>query len=140
MKSAPTIAFDIAPSRRLAALALVIVLLAVIAVVLSGFAFAVRLAVAMAVVAAGAHALKRFLEPGYRRVARDSSGWQLVSDGGDALPATLVGYSRLGPFLVLEFLLGPDRRYRCVLTPDVIDADVRRRLLLILATEPHAAR
>lgn len=136
MKSAPTIEFDFEPSRRVAVLALVIVMLAAIAALISGLPVAIGVALALAALIAGTLVIKRFLRPGYKRVARDSSGWQLVSDGGDTAAATLLGHARLGPFLVLEFSLDGDRRFRCLLTPDVIDAEVRRRLLLILATEP----
>lgn len=138
MKSAPAIAFDYAPSRRLAAIAALVAVLAVVGVLTSGLAPSLQ---AILIVFAPIYAvvgLRRFLMPPFVRIARDASGWQLVGRAGDGVAATLRRHVRLGPLLVLEFARAPRQRFLCVLTPDAVDAELRRRLLLVLATEPQA--
>lgn len=138
MKSAPAIAFDYAPSRRLAAVAALMAMLAVVGVLKSGLAPSPQVILAVLVPIYAVIGLRRFLVPPFVRVARDASGWQLVGRAGDGVAATLRTHRRLGPLLVLEFELATRQRFRFVLTADVIDAELRRRLLLVLATEPHA--
>ncbi len=136
MKSAPTIAFDIRPSRILTGLIVLVVMLAMVGVVASGLDPRVKFIGVVVVALLSAQALRKQLRRIYRRVARDASGWQLVRDHDESVPAKLGGHTRLGPLIVIEFLLSPGQRFHCLLTPDVIDAESRRRLLLVLASEP----
>ena len=133
MRSAPAIAFEYRPSRRLAALAGAVALLAVIAVAASGLPEWLKVALIVAVPIHAGWALRRFLAPPWVRVAHDATGWRLVDRTNEAVTTVLVGHVERGPLLVLEFRT-PDRpRFHCVLTPDVLDADTRRRLCLVLA-------
>ena len=47
--------------------------------------------------------------------------------------ANLVAHVRLGSWVVLDFRGTGRRRFRAVLGPDNIDADTRRRLILLLS-------
>ena len=133
MKSAPAITFDYRPSRRLAIAATGVAALALVAVAMSGLPLVLRVVLAVVVVTCACIELRRFLQPPYVRIARDATGWRLVEPGGEVFAATLAGHVRRGPLLVLDFRVIGRRRFHGVLTPDVLDADVLRRLLLILA-------
>lgn len=133
MKSAPAIAFDYRPSRALAAATLALVVLAALAPWASALPPAWRLAVSVAAAVSGALALRRALRPAVRRVAWRSSGWVLVDRDGREHAALLESHARLGSLLVLRYRHGPRARCRVVLAPDNLDADTRRRLVLLLA-------
>jgi toxin CptA len=137
MKSAPAIAFDVVPSRRVAAAAAAVALLALVAVVICGLPAWLRVVLAALVIVYAARGLRRFLMPPWTRVVRDASGWRLVDRDGSAVAATLAGHVRRGRLLVLDFRVHGQRRFHCVVTPDVIDADVFRRLWLVLARGPE---
>lgn len=139
MKSAPAIAFDVVPSRRVAAVAAAVALLAVVAVMLCGLPLSLRLLLAVLVVVLAVRGLRQFLAPPWTRAVRDPSGWRLVGRDGHAVAATLAGHVRRGPLLVLDFRVPDQSRFHCVLTPDVIDADLFRRLWLVLARGPDPA-
>lgn len=133
MKSAPAIAFDYRPSRAVAAATLAIVVLAAFAPWASALPPAWRLVVSVAAAASGAFALRRMLRPAFRRVAWRPSGWVLVDRDGREHAALLESHARLGGLLALRYRHGPRARCRLVLAPDNLDADTRRRLVLLLA-------
>lgn len=133
MKSAPAIAFDVQPSRRIGAAAAAIALLATAAPWLTGFPLWGRALCSLAAFAFAALALRGFLRPRFRRVAWRESGWTLVDRDGAEHVAALESHAHLGALLALGFRLGPRRRFRLVLAPDNLDADSRRRLVLLLA-------
>ena len=133
MRSANAIAFDYRPSRRLAQAVVVGVLAASVAPWFSSLPTGARGLASVAALVAGIVALIRFNRARFRRVALRASGWTLVDATGTEQPADLVAQGRLGPWLVLDFR-GPDRhRFRAVLGPDNLDADTRRRLILLLS-------
>jgi hypothetical protein len=133
MKSAPTIAFDYRPSRSIAALAASGTLAASAVPWLSGLAWPLCVAVSVFALVFGMGALHRFTNPPFRRIAFLSSGWTLIDEGGKEHPAIFESHVHLGALLVLGFRYGPRARFRAVLTPDNLDADTRRRLVLMLA-------
>lgn len=133
MRSAPAIAFDYRPSRRLAVAAGLVAALAVASVLLSGLPIGLRASLAVAVPLYAGYKLRRFLAPPWVRIAHDAGGWRLIDRGGEGVASTLAGHVRRGPLLVLDFVTPERPRFTCVLSPDVIDADTRRRLLLVLA-------
>ncbi len=139
MRSAPAIAFDYRPSRRLAAAAGLLAGLAVVAVAASGLPAGLRIALGVAVLLYAGLALRRFLAPPWLRIARDASGWRLVDRAGEAVATTLAGHVQRGPLLVLAFITPGWPRFHCVLSRDGIDADTWRRLLLVLARGGEAA-
>lgn len=133
MKSAPTIAFDYRPSRRIAVAAALVCIGAVVALWLSGLPLAARVPLSLAVLVSGACALRRHGKPRFRRIARRKSGWTLVDALDGEHPATLAAHARLGNLLTLDFRHSAGQRFRPLLAPDNLDPDTRRRLILLLA-------
>ena len=134
MKSAPAIAFDYRPSRRVAIAVACVGVLAILAVFLGGLALSMRLALALAALALAIFALQRHLQPQTRRVSHGAGGWLLVDRDGNERSASLVAHVQRGNLLVLDFRAeNPPGRQRVLLTVDNSDADLRRRLILVMA-------
>lgn len=139
MKSVPAIAFDFRPCRGIALAIAGITVLAVIAVVASGLALALKLPIAMAALIYGVLALKRHWRPKTARIARGEAGWLLVDGGGTESPVALVDHAQRGFLLMLGFRKDDGPILRFMLTPDNCDADLRRRLLLTVAASKDSA-
>ncbi|HQW76135.1 MAG TPA: hypothetical protein PLJ77_04545 [Dokdonella sp.] len=134
MKSAPAIAFDYRPSRRVAIAVVGVAALAILAVFLSGLSLGMRLVLALAALVLTVLALGKHLRPRIRRVAHGAGGWLLVDGEGNECSARLVAHVQRGNLLLLDFQAGnPLRQQRVLLTGDNSDADLRRRLILVLA-------
>lgn len=133
MKSAPTIAFDYRPSRWIGTAGALVCAAAAFAPWLSGLPWLARVALSLAAIAFGTHALNRFLNPHFRRIAYRASGWVVLDAHDTEHVAALESHAHLGVLLALGFRTGPRARQRVVLTPDNLDADSRRRLVLMLA-------
>jgi len=87
----------------------------------------------LAALVAGVASLARFERVAFPRIALRASGWTLVDATGVEHTANLVAHVRLGTWLLLDFRSANRRRFRAVLGPDNIDADTRRRLILLLS-------
>lgn len=133
MKSAPAIAFDYQPSRLLALAVVGMMALAIVSAMLNGLALPWRLLLALLAAAAGIAVLFRHLRPAFVCIAHGAGGWTLVDGQGDDHPASLLAHVHRGGLLVLEFGVESLPPTRFILAPDNCDADMRRRLLLILA-------
>jgi hypothetical protein len=133
MKSAPGIAFDYRPSAAVVALTSVIVVAAAAAPWLSAAWLPVKAAISIAALAFGARALGRFARAGFVRIAYRASGWVLVDSAGTEHAADLASHARHGPWIALDFRLDRKRRFRALLGPGNIDAETRRRLILLLS-------
>ncbi len=133
MKSASTIAFDYRPCRGVAIGIAGMTVLAMVAILASGLSVALKLLLAMAVLGYGILALQRQWRSATVRIARGAAGWRLVDTQGVESPVTLVDHVHRGVLLVLGFRKDGGPLQRFVLSPDNCDADLRRRLLLILA-------
>ena len=133
MKSAPPIAFDYRPSRAVIAATAAIVLAAALAPWFSSLPTVACAGLSALVIAMAAGALVRFARPGFVRIAHGAAGWTLLDHGWREHPALLIGHRRLGPMLVLEWRHDRSARFRAVLVPDNLDAETRRRLVLLLA-------
>jgi toxin CptA len=133
MKSAPSIAFDYRPSRTIAAAIVALTTLSIAGVSASGLVPILKWAIAIVAIAYAAWALRRHLVPGFVRIARSAGGWLLVDARGAQSPVILVAHVRRGFLLVLEFRQPGAGRSHAVLTPDNTDAELRRRLALVLA-------
>jgi hypothetical protein len=132
MKSAPTISFDYRPSRAVAIVAVIVVAAALVAPLLSGLPLAIRVGLALLALATGLASLARFLRPRLRGIAHGATGWQLLAD--DTLQAaTVVSHARLGAFVAVSWQLERGGRRHAVLAPDNVDAETRRRMVLLLA-------
>ncbi len=132
MKFAPAIAFDYRPSRWIGAAASLVAACAAIAPWLAELPLAVRVLVSLGALAAGVAALWRYAFARFRRIAWRESGWLLVDLGGNEHPAMLDRHARLGAWLSLAFRYGPRARFQVIIGPDNLDADARRRLILLL--------
>jgi hypothetical protein len=138
MKSAPTIALDYRPSRAIAIAGALIVACAAGAPLLTGWPFAPKLAASLTAFGVGAASLLRFLRPPLCRIAYGEAGWQL--HGRDRVhEAELVEHARIGAFLSLTWRLATGRRWHALLAPDNVDADLRRRVILLLARHRDGA-
>ncbi len=133
MKSAPTIAFDYRPSRWIGAAAALVCVAAACAPWLSGLPWLACAALSLAASAFGAHALHRFWNPRFHRIAYRASGWLVLDAHDTEHAAVLESHAHLGISLALGFRTGPRSRQRVVLTPDNLDVQSRRRLVLMLA-------
>ena len=133
MKSAPAIAFDYAPSRLVLAGVLLLGTFAVLAVLASGLAIELKALLAILAVAHTGYAAKIFGTRPITRIAHGEAGWLLIDRNGDERAVELCRHVRRGFLLVLEFGAPAEPVRRFVLTPDNIDAETRRRLLLVLA-------
>lgn len=133
MKSAPAIAFDFRPSRGIAMAITGMTLLAILAISLSGLSAPWTWLLAIMAFAHGSWSLHRHLRPGAVRIAHGEGGWLLVDSDGNESPVVLVDHAHPGFLLMLGFRMdgGPIQRF--VLTPDNCDAELRRRLLLMIA-------
>lgn len=139
MKSAPAIAFDLRPSRRIGAAAGVVVALATLVPWVTRLSAEVAVVLSLGAFVLGASALWRHMRPPFRRAAWRESGWILLDDDGLEHAAELESHARLGTLLALGFRHGPRARFRFLLAPDNLDADTRRRLILLLARGSDAA-
>jgi toxin CptA len=111
-----------------------IALLALFAVAFAGVGAWVQLALACAVVAYAAHALRRHLLAATRRAAWHEAGhWRIaLADGEERVAELRHAVARAG-WLVLTLRAGNGERVVLILGPDNSDADVRRRLRVRLA-------
>ena len=133
MRSAPAIAFDYRASPLLALAAATGVVAAIAAPWLSRLPTGACGVASLAALVAGVASLARFGRVAFPRIALRASGWTLVDAAGVEHTANLVAHVRLGTWLVLDFRSANRRRFRAVLGPDNIDADTRRRLILLLS-------
>lgn len=84
-------------------------------------------------------AIQRYRKPRYVAISHDQTGWQLRDRADDWIAATLRNQGQLGSWVILNFGT-PTGRWNTLLTSDAIDADARRRLLLVIAaTSTQAA-
>jgi hypothetical protein len=133
MKSAPPIAFDYRPSRVVMAATVAIAGAAAVAPWLSSLPPAGCAGLSALVLALAAGALARFARPAFTRIAHGAAGWTLFDDRRTEHPALLVQHRRLGAMLVLDWRHDRRTHFRAVFTPDNLDAEARRRLVLLLA-------
>ena len=138
MKSAPTIAFDCAPSRALRVALAGVTVLAALAPWLSALPWLACGGLSLCALAGGTHAGHRLLRLHPRRIACRADGWVLLDATGAEHAAELLAWRQLGSILTLDWRVGPRARRRVVLTPDNLDADTRRRLVVLLRAVAHA--
>jgi len=133
MRSAPTIALDYAPSRHIATAVALVTVLAVAAALACALPWPARIAIALVAAAYGSWSIARHLRPRCRHIAFGAAGWRLLRDDHGEHAARLLRHARIGPVLTLEFRLDDGERFRAAFAGDNLDAERRRRLLLLLA-------
>jgi len=132
MKSAPSIAFDYVPSRLLSAALCVVAVLAAAAPWLSALPIVVCVVLSLLAVVVAAIAARAFRVPPFVRIAYRGDGWVLLDRAGVEHAALLRAYRHLGAFVTLDWRHARRARFRVVLAPDNLDAETRRRLVVLL--------
>lgn len=133
MRSAPAISFELRRSLLLISATLLIAALALVSVAICAASPWLKAALIIAIVAGVAPALHGLFKPRWNAISHDQSGWQLRNHQGESRAAELHHHARLGALIVLDFRV-QERRWHCLIAPDAINADTRRRLLLTLAS------
>lgn len=132
MRSVPAISFEPKPSRQLLMASAAMVFLSLVSLAVSALPSLLALLAGVSVLVLAAFAINRYRKPRYVAISHDQTGWQLRDRVGDWVAGTLRHYGQLGPWVILDFIT-PTGRWNTLLTSDAIDADMRRRLLLVLA-------
>lgn len=132
MTSAPAIGFEYRPSRLLQRLRGLLVVLAVVALLLSGMALLVRLQLGLLLIGVLAFMQRRQRATPTAVGWHPMSGWTVrMADGSDA-PMSLRSFRVLAGCVVLN-LAGEGGSHDLWLLPDNSDPDTRRRLRMRLA-------
>ncbi|MBL0164890.1 MAG: hypothetical protein IPP82_14895 [Xanthomonadales bacterium] len=139
MKSAPTIAFDYRPCRGVAIAIVSMTVLAMVAILASDLPIALKLLLTPSAFGYGILALRRHWRAATVRIARGAAGWLLVDMEGLESPVRLADHVHRGFLVVLGFRKDAGAVQRFVLTPDNSDADLRRRLQLVVAASKDSA-
>lgn len=138
MKSAPTIAFEYRPSRRVLCVLVLVAVLAGTAPWLSALPWMACLAATLAICAVALQAGHGFMHPPIARIAHRGDGWVLIDAQGNEQGAQLRGHRHLGTLITLDWRCAGGARMRAVLAGDNLDADTRRRLIVLLRRVAHA--
>ncbi|TAL93722.1 MAG: hypothetical protein EPN69_06920 [Rhodanobacter sp.] len=135
MTSAPAIGFDYMPSRWLQRAMLLVAGLAVLAVISCALPLWIRLALTIAVLLATWRTHRQWVAS-----AVMAAGWGMELDwtlhmaDHEDVPAELLSFRVLGPFVLLRLRTVGRGVHALLLAPDNSDADIRRRLRMRLAT------
>lgn len=132
MRSVPAISFKPKPSRQLLIASTAMVLLALVSLAISALSWWVSLPASASLLVLAAFAINRYRYPRYLAISHDKTGWQVRDRADDWVAATLRHHGQLGSWVILDFRT-PSGRWSSLLTSDAIDANTRRRLLLVLA-------
>lgn len=135
MTSAPAIGFDYVPSRWLQRALLLVAALAVPAVMCCALPLWTRLALVAGVVLAAWRARSQLAAPVVMAAGWGSGpAWTLHLVDHEDVPAELLSFRVLGPFVLLRLRAAGRGVHGLLLAPDNSDADIRRRLRMRLAT------
>lgn len=138
MKSAPTIAFDYAPSRLVLAALCAVAALAAAAPWFGALPVPACAVLSLLALGLAAFAVRAFRAPPFVRIAWRGDGWVLLDRAGVEHAALLRSYRHLGAFVALDWRHARRARFRAVLAPDNLDAETRRRLVVLLRRIAHA--
>ena len=138
MKSAPSIAFDYAPSRLVFGALCVVAGLAAAAPWFSALPVVIGVVLSLLVIGCATMAFRSFQAPPFVRIAYRGDGWVLLDRAGSEHAASLHAYRHLGAFVTLDWRHARRARFRVVLAPDNLDAETRRRLVVLLRRVAHA--
>ena len=75
-----------------------------------------------------------------RIMLNDADEWWLTTAGGDAIHATLLPAAFVHPLLIALPFQAQGRKYTVILTPDVVNTDMLRRLRVRLRFLRHPAQ
>lgn len=134
MSSAPSIVFDVRPSRLLLTIVAVMALLAMLAVILASMTWWLKVLLCMGVTAYTAQGIRHHLRQPVRRASWHADGsWVLHLAHGSEICPELVAVRTLGALTFLHFSPVGKERPSLALLPDNVDAETRRRLRMRLA-------
>jgi len=135
MTSAPAIGFDYAPSRWLRRVVLLVAALAALAAMLCSLPLWIRLALVVVVLLAAWRTHRQLAWPVVVAAGWGSGAdWTLHMADNEDVPAALLSFRVLGPFVLLRLRAVDRGVHALLLAPDNSDADIRRRLRMRLAT------
>ena len=139
MRSAPAIGFEYRPSRSLAIVAGLLIVLAIFAIAFCGIPAWSKAALEILALVYGALALWRYLHSRVRGLNWRSDGsfsikWMDHRGAEAEVQGALHDARVLGPLIALR-LRWPSGRANLWLLPDNLDADTRRRLRMRLALD-----
>ncbi len=133
MSSAPTIVFDVRPSRLLLTMVAAVALLAMLATALSGLAWWLKVPLCVAVAGYAAQGMRQHLRQPVRRAGWQADGsWVLHLRGGREVRPALQAARLTGPMMFLHFSWDGGKAALAVL-PDNVPAATRRRLRIRLS-------
>lgn len=134
MPSAPTITFEVRPSRLLAAAVAIMALLACAAVAWSRLPWMFDLAICALIVLYAWHSLRRLKRQPLTMLGWHADGtWTLHLTGNRQVQGHLRSGRVLGPLIMLRLAWPQGGETTLALLPDSIDADTRRRLRVRLS-------
>lgn len=134
MPSAPTIAFEVRPSRLLITVVAVMALLAMLAVAVSRTPWWLKAGICLLVAGYAWQSLRRHVRQPVRSAGWHGDGsWTLRLADGTDVSAELDGARRQGALIFLHFSWPGGGRASVALLPDNTDAETRRRLRMRLS-------
>jgi toxin CptA len=133
MTSAPAIGFEYRHSRWAQGLFLAVTMLTLLAMLLAGLPWWLRLILALGAMAACGQALRGLRLPVVAVGWSGRSGWSLHGRDGADEPATLLSHKVLRGVVLLRMASPRHGKLTLWLMPDNTDADTRRRLRMRLA-------
>ena len=140
MKSATAIAFDYRISRWLTLAIAVVSLLAIVSIFSSGAPVWAKTGLSLAAAGWTGWAIGPLRRPPIMRAAWLHGGhWRVVDADGREFAAELVAGVARGAWIVLSLRRSDGRKLALTLGPDNVDADVRRRLRVRLASNESQA-
>ncbi|HET6587446.1 MAG TPA: protein YgfX [Oleiagrimonas sp.] len=134
MPSAPTITFEVRPSRLLAATVTIMALLACAAVACSRLPWTFDLALCALIVLYAWHSLRRLKRQPLTMLGWHADDtWTLHLTGNRQVQGRLCSGRVLGPLIMLRLIWPQGGETALALLPDSVDADTRRRLRMRLS-------
>ncbi|WP_049622569.1 hypothetical protein [Frateuria defendens] len=135
MTSAPALGFDYRPSRRFGRALRAVLVLAMLAVLLSGLPLWSQGLLLGGAAAIGWRSLRAQASSTVSAAGWGAEGdWTLRLAGGEDVPARLASHRVLGPLVLLRLVDARGHATALLLAGDNSDADLRRRLRMRLAT------
>lgn len=134
MKSAPAIAFEYRPSRWVALVIAALTALALVALAISGMPWWIKLAISACAVVYAATSIVRFVRiPAINLSWYEAGHWRVFGLHDRETVAELQHAIVRAGWIVLTLRCSNAKCLRLLLTPDICDAETRRRLCVRLA-------
>lgn len=140
MKSAPAITFEYRPSRWVALVIAVLAALALVALAVCGMPWWIKLPIGACALAYAATRIVRFARmPAIKLSWYEAGHWRVVGLHDREMVAELQHAIVRAGWIVLTLRCSDAKCLRLLLTPDICNADTRRRLCVRLARTREAS-